>query len=283
MSKSKGFDYKSLLNPITPMARWAGDNIRKQFAGQGGQGGQMPSSFTSNLPNVEGYNRTAIPLMNEYSRDQLRNYMQQISPYTTGAIDTLGQRAGGQGGMDEYKKAMISRYQQEDLPSIMQQYGGQGSGRSSGMQNALAAGAQNLGQNLAARREDMQSQAIQQLLGLNSDFMNMKDYEHGFSEIPESMLSKFMTKGLPAAADLAGTFMGYGPVGTYAKTAVNMFAGGKPGAPSQMQGASAGGQTQNYRPNYGLGSPMGTGGSSGGSPQYNFAMPQSSFKFGADR
>jgi hypothetical protein len=37
----------------------------------------------------KGYQSVATPLMNQPSRDALKNYMQQISPLTTGAIQTL--------------------------------------------------------------------------------------------------------------------------------------------------------------------------------------------------
>lgn len=228
----------------------------------------MSSLSSQNMPKVKGYNRISTPLMNDYSRDQLRNYMQQISPHTTGAINQLGQQASGQGG-EEYRKAAISRYQQEDLPSILQQFAAHGSGKSSGMQNALASSAQGLGQNLAARREDMQSQAIQQLLGLNSDFMNMRDYEHGFVEKPESGISKFMTKGLPAIADIIGAIYGIPNIGKTGKAGYDALFGKSGGGIVQGAGNSTASQYSGAR--YGM-----------DAQRYPF-MPQSSVRFGADR
>jgi hypothetical protein len=89
----------------------------------------------------------------------------------------------------------------------LQQYGAFGSGKNSGLNNAVAASAQGLGQNLAARREGMQQDAISQLLGLNNSFMGMRDYEHGYLQRPESSTSKFLSKGLPAIASLASNFI----------------------------------------------------------------------------
>jgi len=231
----------------------------------------MSSLSTQNLPKVKGYNRVSTPLMNDYSRDQLRNYMQQISPHTTGAINTLGQQASGQGG-EEYKKAAIANYQQNDLPAILQQLAAHGSGKSSGLQNALASSAQGLGQNLAARREDMQSQAIQQLLGFNSDFMNMRDYEHGFLEKPESGMSKFMTKGLPAIADIIGAIYGVPNVGSTGKSIYDsLFGGSKQSGGGMMQGMSNPSSSQYAGQRYGI-----------GADSYPFTHSPA-VRFGADR
>jgi hypothetical protein len=115
----------------------------------------------------------------------------------------------------------------------------------------------------------MQFQAIQQLLGLNSDFMNMRDYEHGFVQKPESGTSKFMTKGLPAIADIIGAIYGIPNVGTTGKNAYDALFGKSGGGMVQGSGNPTSSQYSGQR--YGM-----------EASRYPF-MPSSSIRFGADR
>ena len=150
----------------------------------------------------KGYSSYANPLMNQFTQDHLRNLMQQISPHTTGAISQLGQMAGGQGDISNYKEQQMSDFQQNVLPQILQQFGSFGSGRGSGLNNALASATQGLGQNLEARREGLQSDAISQLLGLNSQLMGQRTHEYGLVQKPKSGLSSFLSEGVPNIAKI---------------------------------------------------------------------------------
>lgn len=140
----------------------------------------------------KGYSQYANPLLPDYSRDQLRSLVQKLSPLTSGAIDTLGQQAKGGANIDQYKNAQMAQFQTDIIPQIMQQYGSFGSGRNSGLNNALASASGQLGQNLATRREGMQSDAIAQLLGLNSQFLNTRTHEYGLQQKEQSALSRFL-------------------------------------------------------------------------------------------
>lgn len=155
---------------------------------------------------MSDYRRISSPLLNDFSRDSLRSLMQQLSPYTTGAISQLGQQAINPNA-DEYRQASIDQFQQDDLPRILQQYGGFGSGKNSGLNNALALGAQNLGQNIASRREGMQNDAIRQLLGLQTQLINTRTDEYGFMPKKENYMTKIMTDLLPKIAAAAAMAM----------------------------------------------------------------------------
>jgi len=160
---------------------------------------------------IKGYTPIQVPVGNDVGRQALRNQMQQVSPITTKAINSLSQLAGfsdnangADNGLQAYKQQQQNRFNQEIVPGILQRFGGQ---RGSGLNNSLASASQGLGENLAARREDMQMNALQQLLGLNSQLMNTKDYEHGFLQDPESGWSQFASKGLPAIASIVSDIM----------------------------------------------------------------------------
>lgn len=139
----------------------------------------------------KGYQQYANPLLPDYSRDALKALIQKLSPMTSGAIDVLGQQARGGANIDQYRNSQMANFQSDIIPQILQQYGSFGSGRNSGLNNALASATGQLGQNLATRREGLQSDAISQLLGFNTQFLNMRPYEYGLKEIPEKK-SKWM-------------------------------------------------------------------------------------------
>ena len=167
---------------------------------------------------IRGYSPIKIPVGNDIGREALRNQMQQLSPITNKAINSLSQLAQFSDnqspyGMDAYKQQQENIFNQQTIPSILQRFGGQ---KGSGLNNSLAAASQGLGQNLAARREDMQMSAIAQLLGLNNQLMNTQDYQHGFLQKPQSNLNQFLSSGLPAISSLISDIM---PSGWAAKIA----------------------------------------------------------------
>jgi len=155
---------------------------------------------------IKGYQPVQVPVGNDLGRQALRDQMQQLSPITNKAINSLSQMAqfSDNGNMEAYKQNQMNRFNQDILPGIMQRFGGQ---KGSGLNNALASASQGLGQNLAARREDMQSSAISQLLGLNGQLMNTQDYQHGFLQEPEGGWSNFMRNGLPSIASIVSDVM----------------------------------------------------------------------------
>ncbi len=133
----------------------------------------------------KGYEQYANPLLPDYSRDALKAFIQKLSPYTSGSIDTLGQQARGGANIDNFRKSQMSEFQQNIIPQIMQQYGSFGSGRNSGLNNSIASATSQLGDNLATRREGTQQSAIDQLLGLQNQLFNTRPYEFGLQQKPQ--------------------------------------------------------------------------------------------------
>jgi hypothetical protein len=159
---------------------------------------------------ARGYRVATTPLMNQQSRDILAGLLNKLSPYTSGAADALGQQALGEGGgLGETK--MINDYKSKILPSILQNFGGFGSGENSGLNAALSQGSQGLGESLAARRENLQQNSIRDILGLNQSLLGMQPEEFSLQPKKSTGLNgDRISQILNILASAAGSFFGLG-------------------------------------------------------------------------
>ena len=107
---------------------------------------------------------------------------------------------------------------QGNLASRFSGMGSTGARRSSGFQNTMSSAASNLAQDLASRRQGLQRQAIQDLMGLSSDLLGQRPYERFLIEKTKkepSFLQNFLGGGIRAAGTAAGAYFG-GPAGAAA-------------------------------------------------------------------
>jgi hypothetical protein len=153
--------------------------------------------------------------MDPANRDLFRSGLQSASPYFSGSVDLLGQTALGRQNDQARTAKDISTFQQRDLPQILSTYGSFGSGRSSGLNNAIAGGVQGLGESLMARREDTQERALRDFLNLSQQLIGTRENEYGLMQKPRSGASRFFDFAAPAAGMAIGGFLG-GPAGAAA-------------------------------------------------------------------
>lgn len=99
-------------------------------------------------------------------QQQYQNWIiSQMPEYMKMAQEGYAQFLPGGGGGKAISDAAHSRFQQQTIPSIMNAFG-TGSKTSSGLNQALAAGAANLNTDIAAQLAQMQMQAAQGMSGL---------------------------------------------------------------------------------------------------------------------
>lgn len=122
----------------------------------------------------------------------------------------LAMASGSPGAFEAMEAPVKSFYEQKLAPGIAQRYAGAGIGASSGMQNALAAGAAGLSENLAARRAQLMQQSMQNVLNLGNVLLSRPDINYDLMEKEPSGWQKALGIGLP----IAGTVLG-GAAGAY--------------------------------------------------------------------
>ncbi len=123
-----------------------------------------------------------------------------------------------QGGpqMWELEKYGQDVFNQQIAPGIASRYAGKGIGASSGMQNAIAGAGANLASGLAATRQDLMNQSVQNVLSLGNLLLGNPDAENLFQRKEKN---KWLEKILGIGAPIAGAGLGFipgfpgGPVG----------------------------------------------------------------------
>lgn len=125
-------------------------------------------------------------------------------------------------------------YNRQLAPQIAQRYAGSGIGSSSGMQNALTAGATDLTSNLHAQRNQMMEKSIQDVLGLGNLLLSNPDVENYFQPSKKKGFDWGSLFGslAPAAGGAIGGglgFLGGGPAGALAGAGLGSSLGSKIG------------------------------------------------------
>ena len=169
----------------TATGKWAGDKIPKGY-----KGGQM-AQFT---PEQMGL---------------FQQLFSQVSPesYTS-------KLAGGDQSLFDEMEAPAMRQFQGLQGQLASRFSGMGTGgrKTSGFQNTMGAEASNFAQDLASRRQSLQRQAIEDLMGMGHTLLNEKPYQRHL--IKKHQDEGFNWGGLGGAAvgGVGGFFAG-GPVG----------------------------------------------------------------------
>lgn len=133
----------------------------------------------------------------------------------------LGMAQGNLPHFQENEKYAQDYFNQQIAPGIANRYAGSGIGSSSGMQNAIAGAGANLSSQLAAQRQGLMHQSIQdvntlgKLLLQNPDIENYYRQNQGGGGGDKSWWQTGLEYGLPVVGGLVGGFAG-GPAGAAA-------------------------------------------------------------------
>lgn len=157
--------------------------------------------------------------LQQFTPEQLELFKRSFS--TVGPESQLAKMAAGEEeGFAPYEN-VAKRQFQEQIGGLASRFSGMGLGarRGSGFQNLATQGAQDFASQLAARRQDLQRQAIKDMFGISESLLSQKPYEQF---LIEKQQKKQGYGGLIGA--------GIGGIGGF-------FAGGPPGA---LAGATLG-------------------------------------------
>jgi len=178
----------------------------------------MASSMTGSTPKYkdvipEGYD---VAQLRNYDPQQMELYKQQFQH--VGPDSYLSRLAGGDQSMMAEMEAPALRQFNELQGGLASRFSGAGMGsrRSSGFQNASTAAASNFAQDLQAKRQEMQRQAIQDLMGASNTILGQKPYERSLIQQQEEQ--KGGGWGGAATGAMSGASMGasFGPYGALA-------------------------------------------------------------------
>ena len=126
---------------------------------------------------------------------------------------------GDQSAFDQAEAPALRQFNQLQGQNASRFSGaGMGARRGSGFQNAQNQATSDFAQDLASRRQEMQRQAIQDLMGFSNQILGQKPYENYLEEEEEPWWKALLSEGLPIAAGAAGQFFGVPAPATYAAT-----------------------------------------------------------------
>ncbi len=155
-----------------------------------------------------GYKKGQINNFTPEQMDLFRQLFSQVSPDS----DTARLAGGDQSYFDEMEAPALRQF--NDIQgNIASRFSGMGSGarRSSGFQNTNTAAASNFSQDLASRRQSLQRQAIQDLMGMGQTLLSQRPQENYLVEKQNKQggLGGLLGAGVGAA----GGFFAGGPAG----------------------------------------------------------------------
>jgi len=182
-------------------------------AGPSGAGGQLNPTglYKEKIP--KGY---AAGQLQQFSPEQMQLFRQLFGQ--VGPESYLSQLAGGsQEGFEQQEAPALRQFNelQGNIASRFSQGGGGqgalGARRSSGFQNYQNQASSNFAQDLSSKRQDLQRQAINDLMGISSNLLAQKPFERTLTEKPkpwwQSLLSTF---GSSLASEAGKSLGGFG-------------------------------------------------------------------------
>lgn len=164
-------------------------------------GAQGPTGKFSGDVVPKGYKTGQLQ---QFTPEQMQLFQQLFSQVAPGSF--LQRLAGGDEGIFQEMEAPAMRQFQGTLGNIASKFSGMGLGgrRSSGFQNETSSAASNFAQELAANRQGLQRQAIQDLMGISSQLLSQKPYEKFLRKKQPSFWEKILGAFSPVGGDIAG-------------------------------------------------------------------------------
>jgi hypothetical protein len=150
--------------------------------------------------------------LQQFTPEQMQLFQQMFSNVGPGSF--LSRLAGGDESMFQQMEAPALRQFGELQGGLSSRFSGMGMGarNSSGFQNTMTQAGSSLAQDLASKRQDLQRQAIMDLMGLSSNLLSQNPYERFLYEKQKKEKTpwgKYIGGGIGA---IGGAFAG-GPVG----------------------------------------------------------------------
>lgn len=126
--------------------------------------------------------------LQQFSPEQMQLFSQLFSH--TGPDSYLSRLASGDQSMFEEMEAPAYRQFAGSLGQIASKFSQPGTGarKSSGFQNTATSAASNFAQDLASRRQELQRQALMDLMGISNNLLAQRPYERFLTEKPQSFL-----------------------------------------------------------------------------------------------
>ena len=122
--------------------------------------------------------------LQQFTPEQLQLFQQLFSQI--GPESYLSRLAGGDEELFSEMEAPALRQFSGELGNIASRFSGMGLGgrHSSGFQNTATSAASNFAQELQAKRQGLQRQAIQDLFGMQESLLNQRPYERLYAQKP---------------------------------------------------------------------------------------------------
>lgn len=160
-----------------------------QMAGPSGKvGNQIPSGYKQGQ-------------MQQFTPEQMQLFMQMMEQI--GPESFLAKLSGGDQGTFDEVEAPQKRQFADMLGGIGSKFSGMGMGgqKSSGFQNTMSSAASNFAQELGSKRQEMQMNALKELMGMSSNLLSQKPYDN-------FLVQKEDKGGLGGWGGAAGGFLG---------------------------------------------------------------------------
>jgi len=115
--------------------------------------------------------------LSQFTPEQTQLFKQLFSQVSPDSY--LSKLAGGDESMFQEMEAPAQRQFQQGLGNIASRFSGMGGGarHSSGFKNVSSAAASNFAQDLASQRQQLQRQAIMDLMGISSELLGQRPFE----------------------------------------------------------------------------------------------------------
>jgi hypothetical protein len=159
----------------------------------GGYGGMRPNNGFGMKGNSTGGSLRGDIIPKGYKLGQLQQFTpEQIELFQqmfghVGPESYLSKLAGGDESFFEQMEAPANRQFQGQLGQLASRFSGMGSGgrHGSGFQNTATAAASNFQQDLAANRQNLQRQAIMDLMGLSNQLLGQRPQDRFLAQKPQ--------------------------------------------------------------------------------------------------
>jgi len=186
----------------------------------GGRGGRSGGGFRGDII-PEGYEVGQLANFDKRQMDLYKNQFQHLAPDSY-----LSRLAGGDQSLYNEMEAPALRQFNQLQGSLASRFS-QGSGgtstglrRSSGFQNTGTAAASNFAQELQANRQNLQRQAIHDLLGLSNQLLGQRPYERDLFKKQEEQPSGWGSIAGGILGGVGGAFFGQPVLGAQLGSAV---------------------------------------------------------------
>lgn len=167
--------------------------------------------------------------LQQFSPEQMGLFQQMFG--NLGPESYLSKLASGDQSFFEEQEAPAHREFQGYLGNLASRFSGMGTGgrHSSGFQNAATAATSNFAQDLMSRRQDMQRQAINDLMGFSNQLLQQRPYDTELYQKPQKQGVDWGGIGGAALGGLGGFALG-GPAGAMTGASLGYGIGSGKGA-----------------------------------------------------